>query len=178
MEPLGQWQMCPAKNTTAFRWNTWWQGRNAGGVRIAVGGKEMLFLPSIFTHHFCRWKDLQNLLSIAVQESQGKHQIRLCFVKVSLCSTMIDFSILWKAKIWDSAVAFVEAFSISWPLTLWQLSWGKVSRLFWSPPLRCNLVWQGREHCHPSDFHGMDSAGMLRLKQTDLPPRIAFQRSD
>lgn len=118
MEPPGQ---CPAKNTTAFRWCAWWQSRNPEGARIAVGRKEMLLLSFIFAHHFCRWKDVQNLLSILYRLVKANNVKSNCFLKVPwyftgrigfkifflVFHTRIGFKILWKAKIWDCGAAFV-----------------------------------------------------------------------
>lgn len=106
-----------------------------------MGRKEMLFLSFMFTHHFCRWKeDLQNLLSMAIQASSGKQRkIKLCFVKVSLYSTGIGFKILWKAKIGDSAVAFVQAFNMLAP----ELSEGFSAVLVSSPETKPGVAGQG-----------------------------------
>lgn len=142
-----------------------------------MGRKEMLFLSFIFTHHFCRWKeDLQNLLSMAIQASSGKQRkIKLCFVKVSLYSTGIGFKILWKAKIGDSAVAFVQAFNMLAP----ELSEGFSAVLVSSPETKPGVAGQGMLCSHPSCFHWMCIAGTVRIKQTDLASAgVFFQRSD
>jgi len=73
----------------------------------------MRFLSSSFPHRFCRYEEgLQNLLSVAVQKCEGKKTNKLCFIKVCLYFTLIGLKILWKAKIRDFAVAFIQAISI------------------------------------------------------------------